>query len=83
MMSALVVIFAMGGDAVGWSLFLWEGKVRYHYNLGMDCVSPVCNDYDQKGLFPFTGTIKSVIFEFGDSPQPAGMERLEMAIKMD
>src|SRR5215831_8880510 len=26
------VIFALGGDAAGWSLFLWEGKVRFHYN---------------------------------------------------
>lgn len=144
------VIFALGGDAAGWSLFLWEGKVRYHYNffgigrydaiadqllspgkhiikieftpdspkpgcpatakllvddaqvaevrieeqipqrcgtetmdVGMDCVSPVCNDYESKGLFPFTGTIESVTFEFGDSPQPTGMERLELFTKMD
>ena len=26
------VIFAVGGDAAGFSLFLWEGKVRFHYN---------------------------------------------------
>ncbi len=26
------VIFALGGDAAGWSLFLWEGKARFHYN---------------------------------------------------
>jgi arylsulfatase len=26
------VIFALGGDAAGWSLFMWEGKVRFHYN---------------------------------------------------
>src|SRR5262249_26861599 len=26
------VIFALGGDAAGFSLFLWEGKVRFHYN---------------------------------------------------
>jgi arylsulfatase len=144
------VIFALGGDAAGWSLFLWEGKVRFHYNffgirrddvtdrkplspgkhtitlgfepdslkpgapatvtlaidgaqiaegrideqvpqrcgtetldVGMDCVSPVCNDYEKKGLFPFTGRIESVTFEFGDVPQPTGMERLEMATRMD
>lgn len=26
------VIFALGGDAAGWSLFLWDQKVRFHYN---------------------------------------------------
>src|SRR5262245_32540886 len=144
------VIFALGGDAGGWSLFLWEGKARFHYNffslrrydvtspeklapgkhvigigfapedrkpgspanvtlsidgkevgkaridvqipqrcgtetmdVGMDCVSPVCNDYEKKGLFPFTGTIESVTFAFGQSQAPTGMERLEMSTKMD
>ncbi|AEW00146.1 arylsulfatase [Niastella koreensis] len=144
------VIFALGGDAAGWSLFLWEQKVRFHYNfftirrydvqsqtplsagkhtititfepespkpgcpadvtmaidgkgsakghideqipmrcgtetmdVGMDCVSPVCSDYEKKGLFPFTGTIESVTFEFGETKQPTGMERLELATKMD
>jgi arylsulfatase len=144
------VIFALGGDAAGWSLFLWEGKARFHYNffgirrydvtspeavppgkhtieigftpesrkpgssanvtlsidgkqvakgrvdeqvpqrcgtetmdIGMDCVSPVCNDYERKGLFPFTGTIESVTFAFGARTPPSGMERLEMATKMD
>jgi arylsulfatase len=144
------VIFALGGDAAGWSLFLWEGKARFHYNffglkrtdvvskdklapgkhtiavaftpdspkpgspaavslsidgkevatgrideqvpmrcgtetmdVGMDCVSPVCDDYVHKGLFPFTGTIESVTFEFGDVKHPTGMERLELATKMD
>ena len=144
------VIFALGGDAAGWSLFLWEGKVRFHYNffgirrydvtdtkplkagkhtielkftpdspkpgapasvvlsvdgkkvasgrideqvpmrcgtetmdVGMDCVSPVCHDYEKKGLFPFTGTIESVTFKFAKAKQPTGMERLELATKMD
>jgi arylsulfatase len=144
------VIFALGGDAAGWSLFLWEKKVRFHYNffgikrydvfsnealaagkhtititfmpeslkpgspanvtlaidgkenskqrideqipmrcgtetmdVGMDCVSPVCNDYEKKGLFPFTGSIESITFDFADTKQPTGMERLEMATKMD
>ena len=144
------VIFALGGDAAGWSLFLWEGKARFHYNffgfkrydvvskdpltpgkhtivvvftpdspkpgspaavslsidgkevatgridvqvpmrcgtetmdVGMDCVSPVCNDYEKKGLFPFTGTIESVTFEFGDHKEPTGMDRLKLATKMD
>jgi arylsulfatase len=144
------VIFALGGDAAGFSLFLWEGKVRFHYNffairrydiaakqplspgkhtievgfkpaspkpgspadvilsidgkqvaegrideqvpqrcgtetmdVGMDCVSPVCDDYAEKGLFPFTGTIESVTFAFGKHKQPTGMERLKMATRMD
>jgi arylsulfatase len=144
------VIFALGGDAAGFSLFLWEGKVRFHYNffglerydvvspevlsagehelavtfipedpapgspanvalsvdgrvvakghikrqvpmrcgtetmdVGMDCVSPVCADYEDKGLFPFTGTITSVTFDFEDVKEPTGMERLELATAMD
>jgi arylsulfatase len=144
------VIFALGGDAAGWALFLWEGKARFHYNffglrrydvvspnklapgkhaiqvvftpdspkpgcpanvtllidgkpvadgrieeqvpqrcgtetmdVGMDCVSPVCNDYESKGSFPFTGKIESVHFAFGEHKQPTGMERLELATKMD
>jgi arylsulfatase len=144
------VVFALGGDAAGWSLFVWQGKVRFHYNffglkrydftsakplpagkhtievvftpaspkpgspasvtvsvngenvaqgrideqvpqrcgtetmdVGMDCVSPVCSDYADKGLFPFTGTIESVTFEFGPHEPPTGMERLKMATRMD
>lgn len=144
------VIFALGGDAAGWSLFLWDGKPRFHYNffgikrydvaakeplsagrhtiavefqpdsptpggpatvslsidgkqvadgrideqvpqrcgtetldIGMDCVSPVCDDYAERGLFPFTGKIESVAFRFGEAPKVTGMERLEMATKMD
>jgi len=144
------VVFALGGDAAGWSLFMWEGKVRFHYNffairrydfastkplapgkhtievvfapdspkpgspasvtvlvdgeqvaqgrvdeqvpqrcgtetmdVGMDCVSPVCADYQEKGLFPFTGTIESVTFEFGPHQAPTGMDRLRLATRMD
>jgi arylsulfatase len=144
------VVFAIGGDAAGWSLFLWEGKVRFHYNffnirrydfvgkeklsagkhtikvvftpdsptpggpakvsiavdgkevakgridaqvpqrcgtetldVGMDCVSPVCPDYEEKGTFPFTGKIDSVTFAFGKTKPPTGMQRLEMATRMD
>lgn len=144
------VIFALGGDAAGFSLFLWEGKARFHYNffgmertdvispdklspgkhelvvtlvpetgkpggpanialsidgkvvaaahlkeqvpmrcgtecidVGMDCISPVCADYEDKGLFPFTGTIEHVRFDFDDVKEPSGMERLKMATAMD
>lgn len=144
------VLFALGGDAAGFSLFLWEGKARFHYNffgirrydavspeklspgkheimvdftpnsktpgspadvvlsldgkavaqchideqipqrcgtetmdVGMDCVSPVCADYEDRGLFPFTGTIESVTFEFGEHEAPTGMERLKLATAMD
>lgn len=144
------VVFALGGDAAGWSLFMWEGKVRFHYNffairrhdlispkplspgkhtlgvvfapdsakpgapatvslsvdgeevargrieeqvpqrcgtetmdVGMDCVSPVCHDYDGKGTFPFTGTIESVTFAFQEREKPSGMERLKLATRMD
>jgi arylsulfatase len=52
-------------------------------DVGMDCVSPVCNDYEHLGLFPFTGTIESVTIKFGDYPQPTGMDRLKLATQMD
>lgn len=144
------VIFALGGDAAGFSLFLWDGAPRFHYNffaikrydatgkeklkpgkhtlkvvftpaspkpgspadvvlsvddkavanihideqipqrcgtecmdVGMDCVSPVCADYEDKGLFPFTGTIESVTFRFGDHGEPTGMDRLKLSTRMD
>ncbi|WP_230292582.1 arylsulfatase [Croceicoccus sp. Ery5] len=143
------VIFALGGDAAGFALFMWEGKARFHYNffgiqrtdllsealsagkhelmvsilpetanpggpakialsvdgavvdvarleeqipmrcgtetldVGMDCVSPVCADYEEKGLFPFTGTIEHVRFAFDDVKEPSGMERFKMATAMD
>jgi arylsulfatase len=144
------VIFALGGDAAGFSLFMWEGKIRFHYNffairrydfaskdklsagkhtievaftpespkpgspakvalvvdgkqvaegrveeqipqrcgtetmdVGMDCVSPVCDDYAEKGLFPFNGKIDSVTFAFGPHTPPTGMERLKLSTRMD
>jgi arylsulfatase len=52
-------------------------------DVGMDCVSPVCSDYDKKGLFPFTGKIESVTFVFGKYKQPTGMERLKLSTRMD
>ena len=144
------VIFAVGGDAAGWSLFGWEGKARFHYNyfgirrydlqspeplssgehtievtitpqeqrpggpadvtmsvdgsqvgtltlpeqipqrcgtecmdVGMDSVSPVCNDYDDRGLFPFNGRIHAVDFDFPSVTPPTGHERLKLATTMD
>jgi arylsulfatase len=144
------VIFALGGDAGGWSLFAWDGKARFHYNyfalrrydvvspeplkpgrhtievaitpeseqpggpanvtmsidgtqvgevhlpeqipqrcgtecidVGIDCVSPVCDDYGERGLFPFTGTIEHVTLDLPAVQQPTGMDRLELATKMD
>ncbi len=52
-------------------------------DVGMDSVSPVCTDYEDKGVFPFTGRIDSVTFTFGSSKQPTGMERLKLATRMD
>jgi arylsulfatase len=52
-------------------------------DVGMDCVSPVCDDYAEKGRFPFTGTIEAVTFAFGKHPAPTGMDRLKMATRMD
>jgi arylsulfatase len=46
-------------------------------------VSPVCDDYAEKGQFPFTGTIDSVTFVFGKHPAPTGMDRLKMTTRMD
>ncbi|MBN8424753.1 arylsulfatase [Microbacterium esteraromaticum] len=144
------VVFAVGGDAAGWSLFGWEGRARFHYNffgirrydltsdadlspgrhtltvtitpqtprpgepadvtmtidgapagdlhlpeqipmrcgtetmdVGMDCVSPVCADYDDRGLFPFTGRIHEVTFDFPNMRPVTGHERLKLATQMD
>jgi arylsulfatase len=144
------VIFAVGGDAAGWSLFVWEGKVRFHYNyfgirrydivspeplkpgehtievkiapeseqpggpakvtmaidgtrvgeidmpeqvpqrcgtesmdVGRDCVSPVCEDYRNRGVFPFSDEIKHVTFELSTVSQPTGRDRLEFATRSD
>lgn len=144
------VIFAVGGDAAGWSLFGWEGRARFHYNffgirrydltspeplapgthtvtveitpgtpqpggpadvtmtidgkpagelhlpeqipmrcgtetmdVGMDCVSPVCDDYADRGLFPFTGKIHAVTFDFPAVEPTTGHERLKLASRMD
>jgi arylsulfatase len=52
-------------------------------DVGMDCISPVCSDYEDRGLFPFTGTIERVTFDFENVKEPTGMERLEMATSMD
>jgi arylsulfatase len=49
----------------------------------MDCVSPVCDDYKDRGLFSFTRTIETVTIDLSEVPQLTDMERLEMATKMD
>lgn len=52
-------------------------------DVGQDSVSPVCDDYAQRGIFAFTGQIRSVTFDLARGHEPTGMERLEMATKMD
>jgi hypothetical protein len=52
-------------------------------DVGMDCVSPVCDDYAHLGTFPFTGTIDSVTLTIGEGHHPSGLERIELANKMD
>jgi hypothetical protein len=52
-------------------------------DVGMDCVSSVCDDYHHHGLFEFNGVIESVTLEFPDGDNTTGMDRLEMATKMD
>lgn len=51
--------------------------------VGMDNVSPVCDDYADRAPFPFTGKFESVIFKFGDYDEPSGMDRLKLATKLD
>ncbi len=144
------VLAALGGESAGFALFVWEGRVRYHYNyfglerydavaeesltpgrhtivvdfqpdspqpgcpatatvfvdgdlvartridkqvpqrcgtesfdVGMDCVSAVCDEYAARTPFAFTGTIESLTLELGDSEGPSGMDRLELATRMD
>lgn len=40
------------------------------FDVGLDSRSPVCPDYEDRGQFPFTGTIDSVTFDFGDFDEP-------------
>lgn len=53
------------------------------FDIGQDSRSPVCNDYEDRGVFAFNGEIESVMFEFGEFDEPTGMERLELATKLD
>lgn len=53
------------------------------FDVGQDSRSPVCPDYEARGVFEFTGTIGSVTFDFADFGEPTGMERLELATRMD
>lgn len=46
-------------------------------------MTSLCADYEDKGVFPFTGQIESVTFTFGVSKQPYGMDRLKLATHMD
>src|SRR5262245_59983056 len=69
------VIFALGGDAAGWSLFLWEGKARFHYNFfgirRYDVTSP-------KALTPGKHTI--AIGFTPDSPKPGSPAAVTLSI---
>jgi arylsulfatase len=53
------------------------------FDVGMDSRSPVCDDYANRGLFEFTDTIESVALDFGDYDEPTGMDRLELATRLD
>lgn len=52
-------------------------------DVGMDCISPVCDDYRDRGLFPFTGKIEHVTLDLPAVEPITGHERLEMAMKLD
>ena len=56
-------------------------------DVGMDCVSAVCDDYTErhgeKGLFPFTGEIESITLHLGDGPEVTGLDLLRMSVNMD
>src|SRR5262249_47349954 len=69
------VIFALGGDAAGWSLFMWEGKVRFHYNFfGI-------RRYDIVSSQPLTPGkhIVEVVFE-PESPKPGSPANVVLSI---
>src|SRR5262249_44899985 len=53
------------------------------FDVGMDNVSAGCDDYAGMTPFPFTGTFDSVTFSFAASDNTTGMQRLEMATKLD
>src|SRR5262245_57208577 len=73
--SAEGVIFALGGDAAGWSLFLWKGKARFHYNFfgirRYDVTSP-------QALSPGKHTIE--IGFTPESPKPGSPAQVTLSI---
>jgi len=69
------VIFALGGDAAGWSLFLWDGKPRFHYNFFN------IQRYDFTGpnaLSPGKHTLKVVFTP--ESPKPGAPAKVSLSV---
>src|SRR5262249_1519072 len=68
-------IFALGGDAAGWSLFMWDGKVRFHYNFF------AIRRYDfisTKALTPGKHTIEVQFTP--DTPAPGAPARVKVSV---
>lgn len=69
------VIIAVGGEAAGWSLMLWEGKPRYHYNFfGL-------TRYDAMGDEPLAPGDHELVVEFSpDSPAPGAPATVTLSV---
>jgi hypothetical protein len=62
------VLFALGGDAAGFSLFLWEGKPRFHYNFfGLRRYDANC---DRCGCCPSVPGRRRAAFGLGSAGSP-------------
>src|SRR5262249_29994881 len=69
------VVFALGGDAAGWSLFLWEGKVRFHYNFF------AIRRYDVTAPAPLAAGKHTIQVAFTpESPKPGAPARVALSI---
>lgn len=144
------VLVCLGGDTAGWSFYMMDGKLMYHYNwfdmerydvvssidvptglvelkcrfineseipggpaavilyinnekvgegkiekqirgrfsvetldVGVDALTPVNKSYEHKRPFWFTGSIKTVKFDFGNGTELTSKEKLDLKLGMD
>ena len=69
------VIFAIGGEAAGWALFLWEGRPRFHYNyFGVHRYDLLAPDQLGSGEHVVTVTITP------EGPRPGGPADVTMHV---
>lgn len=72
------MIFALGRDAAGFSLFVWQGKARFHYNFfGMQCTDLVSPERLSPGKHEIVVTI------LPEAPAPGVPAKLVLSTATD